>query len=143
MPDVLLVANRTCPCPDVLDAVRARAGTGGEVRVVVPALNRRLRHWVSDTDEAIAAARTRLDEALDWLADFGVMADGEVGDADPVQAAEDALARFRADEIVISTYPEPHSNWLEKDIVGRTRERSGLPVAHLTSRYGLEAAAAA
>jgi len=142
MSHVLLVANRTCPCPDVLDEVRARAGEQGSVLVVAPALNRRLRHWVSDTDGAVAAARARLDEALAWLADAGVRARGEVGDADPVQAIDDALVHYPATEIVISTFPLERSNWLEKDILRRAGERSGLPVVHLTSQFGLAAAAA-
>jgi len=141
MPNVLLVANRTCPCPDVLEEVRERAGDEGHVLIVAPALNRRLRHWMSDTDGAIAAARGRLDEALAWLVDAGVRASGEVGDADPVQAMADALTLFPASEIVISTYPRERSNWLEKDVLRRAGERSELPILHVTSRYGLAAAA--
>ena len=53
MADILLIANRTCPCPGVLDAVRARAAPDGRVLIVVPALNGRVKHYVSDTDEAV------------------------------------------------------------------------------------------
>ncbi|CAN5216800.1 hypothetical protein BH18CHL2_BH18CHL2_10290 [soil metagenome] len=140
-PHLLLIANRTCPCPDVLEEVRRRA-TDGEVLVVAPALNRRLAHYVSDTDAAVRAARERLDRAIGWLVEAGIEARGEVCDADPVRAIEDALAGFPATEIVISTHPPERSNWLEKDIVRRAGECSGLPIVHLVSRYDLDGVAA-
>ena len=136
---VLLVANRTCPCPDVLETVGTRAGAG-EVLVVAPALNSRLRHWVSDTDDAVASARERLDVAVASLREHGISVTGAVGDSDPLTAIDDALADFDATEIVISTFPDGESNWLEHDLPGRAGERFGRPVVHLVSRYGLAAA---
>ena len=56
---------------------------------------------------------------------------GAVGDSNPVQAIEDALAEFPADEIVISTHPPERSNWLEKKTVERARERFDLPITHV------------
>lgn len=138
-PHILVVANRTCPCPDVLETIRDRAGDGGTVLVVAPALNSRLRHWVSDVDDALGAARDRLAEAVAQLRSAGVTVAGDVGDADPLRAIEDALARFDATEIVISTHPPGHSNWLEKDLVGRTQRAFALPVTHLVSHFGLVA----
>lgn len=139
---VLLVANRTCPCPDVLDAVKQHAGAHGRVHVVVPALNGRLRHLVSDVDDAVRAATERLQTALDYLGASGVPATGEVGDSDPVLAVGDALHRFRADELVVSTYPRGDSNWLERDLPGRLARRYRRPITHLVSHHGLLAAAA-
>ncbi len=136
---VLLIANRTCPCPGMLEDV-ARRAAGGEVLVVAPALNSRLRHYVSDVDAANAAARERLDEAVAILGGLGVPARGEVGDSDPLVAIADALHAFPATTIVISTYPEGHSNWLERDLPRRAEERFGRPVVHLVSRFGLAAA---
>jgi len=140
MPDILLIANRTCPCPDVLDTVRERSGPDGHVLVVAPALNSRLKHYTSDTDGAAAAAAERLDQALGYLAGAGVRASGSVGDADPLQAIEDAVSGFPADEIVISTFPVEDSHWLEKDLLERARDATALPIVHVTSRYGLAAA---
>lgn len=137
MTHVLLVANRTCPCPDVLEAVRARAGAGGRVHIVAPALNSRLRHYVSDVDGAVEAAQVRLDLALGQLRGAGVDATGEVGDSDPVVAVGDSLHAFPATEMVVSTYPEGSSNWLERDLPRRLDERFMLVVTHLVSRYGL------
>ena len=36
-----------------------------------------------------------------------------------------------ADEIIISTHPEGRSNWLERGVVERARERFTVPVTHV------------
>jgi hypothetical protein len=141
---ILVVANRTCPCPALADELAARAGDPpGEVLVVAPALNSRLRHWVSDVDPAVAAAGERLDRALANLTDRGVVAAGVVGDSDPLLAIEDALTDFQATEIVLSTHPAGRSNWLEKNLPRRAAQRFDLPITHLVSDYGLQEAATA
>src|SRR4051812_13794794 len=94
---ILVVANRTCPCPTLLDEVARRVSDAPiEVLVVVPALNSRLRHWLSDIDDAVARAHDRLEVALADLRARGVSARGEVGDANPLVAIDDALAHFPA-----------------------------------------------
>jgi GABA permease len=131
---ILVVANRTCPCPVLLDEVARRAGDAPiDVLVVVPALNTRLRHWVSDVDAAVARARDRLAVALADLRTRGVNARGEVGDANPLVAIDDALARFPASEIVIATLPAGQSNWLERGLIDKARARFDVPVTHLVS----------
>jgi hypothetical protein len=60
-----------------------------------------------------------------------VDAKGEIGDAEPLQAMEDALRLFGADEIIISTHPEGRSHWLEKGIVEGARERFEVPITHV------------
>ena len=58
--------------------------------------------------------------------------DGDIGDDDPVQAMEDGLRRFQADEVIISTHPPGRSNWLERDVVrARPRARSTIEVTHV------------
>jgi len=135
---MMVVANRTCECPALHDYVARRAAPGAEVLVVAPALNSRLRHWVSDSDDAAQAARDRVDSAVDELRRRGVVARGEVGDAEPLHAIEDALATFAPEEIVLSTHPSGHSHWLEKGLVEDARERFDQPITHLVSGYGLE-----
>jgi len=66
----------------------ARAGGAPiDVLVVVPALNSRPRHWLSDIDDAVARAHARLAVALAGLRTRGVEARGEVGDANPLVAS--------------------------------------------------------
>jgi hypothetical protein len=65
------------------------------------------------------------------LAGAGVHVRGQVGDDDPIQAIDDALRAFPADEIVISTHPPGRSNWLEKGVVIRAQERYDCPITHV------------
>jgi hypothetical protein len=107
---------------------------------VSPALNSPIRHFVSDEDKARRQAQERLDRSLHALADAGIDARGEVGDADPVQAIDDALRTFGADEIIISTHPEGRSNWLEKGIVSGAEKRFTVPITHVVVDLEAEAA---
>jgi GABA permease len=129
---LLIVANETVEGSALVDTVRDIAlSQDAEVLVVAPALNTRLRHYMSDTDRAYRAAEDRLAGCLARLRAAGVRATGEVGDADPMLAIEDAMASFPAGEIIIGTHPEARSNWLAHDLVARTCARFGLPVAHV------------
>ena len=80
-------------------------------------------------------ARERLDPAIAALRRRGVIARGEIGDADPMLAIADALASFPADEILIATLPAGRSNWIERGLVGKAMARFGIPIAHLVSSY--------
>ena len=128
---ILVVANETVAGRALRGEVVRRAREGSDVLVVCPALNSPLRHWASDEDEARVKAQARLDESLRALAAEGVEARGEVGDADPIQAMDDALLTFGADEIVVSTHPPGRSNWLEKGVIERARERYPVPITHV------------
>ena len=72
-----------------------------------------------------------MNTSLSRLRQAGVDAKGEIGDAEPLQAMEDALRLFGADEIIISTHPEGRSHWLEKGIVDAARERFAVPITHV------------
>src|SRR3954452_12557882 len=116
--NLLIVANETVDGSALVDTVRDIAlSRDAEVLVVAPALNSRLRHYMSDSDRARRAAEERLAGCLNRLREAGVRATGEVGDADPILAIDDAMAPFPADEIIIGTHPEARSNWLAHDIV--------------------------
>jgi hypothetical protein len=129
---ILVVANETVGGRTLRDMIRARSeGVREEVLVVCPALNTPLKHWVSDEDPARAAAGKRLESSLGRLREAGINARGEVGDGDPLQAVEDALRTFGADEIIISTHPEGRSNWLERGVVSAARERFAVPITHV------------
>jgi hypothetical protein len=129
---VLVVANETVGGSELLAELKQHAqGRKAEVLVVVPALNTPLKHWVSDEDGARAAASERLEASLEAMRAAGMKATGEIGDGDPIQAIEDALRTFAPDELVISTHPEGRSNWLERNVVERAKERFDLPVTHV------------
>jgi hypothetical protein len=139
---ILVVANETVAGETLRREIeRLSAGVREQVLVVTPALNSPLRHWTSDEDNARARARQRLDESLARLGELGINARGEIGDADPLQAIEDALRTFGADEIVISTHPEGRSNWLERGVVSGARERFAVPITHVVVDLEAEAGA--
>lgn len=140
--NILVIANRTCECPALHEDIASRAAPGAEVLVVAPALNSRVRHWVSDSDGAVKAARERLASAVQELQVRGVNARGEVGDAEPLHAIADALVGFKAEQILLSTHPPGKSHWLEKGLVEQAQERFEAPVTHLVSGYGLTASSA-
>ena len=130
---ILVIANETCASRGVVDEVRYRAGEGGEVVVVAPALARsRLEHWLTaDLERRQEEASRRLEASVRALSDAGLNARGQLGDADPLQALDDALRVYEPDEVVISTHPHTRSNWLERRVVQRARERYALPITHV------------
>jgi hypothetical protein len=129
---ILVIANETVGGETLRRMIEQRSrDVRAEVRVVTPALNSPLRHWTSDEDEARGNARERLDASLERLRSLGIQASGEVGDGDPLQAIEDALRTFGADEIIISTHPEGRSHWLERGVVENARERFAVPITHV------------
>ena len=129
---ILVIANETVGGEALRRRIRERSeGMRAEVLVVTPALNSPLRHWASDEDAARAAAQQRLDASLQSLAAVGINARGEVGDGEQLQAMEDALRTFGADEIILSTHPEGRSHWLERGVVEKARERFAVPITHV------------
>lgn len=131
---ILVVANETVGAEALAALLRTRAaGMREDVLVVCPALNSRLRTWTSDEDRARDAAAQRLEASVASLTASGVRATGIVGDGDPLQALEDALRTFPADEIVISTHPPGRSHWLERGVVAEAERRYDVPVTHVVS----------
>jgi hypothetical protein len=129
---ILVIANETVGGRPLREEIERRSeGYRAHVLVVSPALNSPLRHWVSDQDQARAAAQERLSRSLARLAEEGIDARGEVGDGEPLQAIEDALRSFGADEIIISTHPEGRSQWLERGVVTGARTRFDVPITHV------------
>ena len=122
---ILVITNETARGEELYEAVLAQAA-GAEttdVLVVAPALNSRLKHWLSDEDGARREAAQRVDDCVARFEQAGLTATGTIGDPDPLHAIEDALGDFDADRIVISTHPEGRSNWLAHDLVGRAERQ--------------------
>jgi hypothetical protein len=128
---VLVVSDGTSTSQRFREEVTGRAaGRPLEVLVVVPALGSRVSHWTGD-DHARHDAAGSLEETVAALAAAGVAARGEVGSDDPIQAADDALREFAADELVFATHHDDRANWKERGVVEIARGRYGLPVAHV------------
>ena len=127
-----MIANETVAGRALEEEILYRArGYDAEVLVVAPALNTPLRTLTSDVDGAMRDARERLNQSLGVLLAAGIDARGEIGDGNPLQAIEDALRTFGADEIIMSTHPPGRSNWLERDVVAKARERFPIEITHV------------
>ena len=129
---ILVIANETVGGDELRTLLERKAeGVAEEMLLVCPALNSRVRTWTSDEDPARAEAQSRLDASLARLGEAGVSVRGEIGDGDPLQALEDALREFPADEIVVSTHPPGRSHWLEQGVVEQARQRYDVPITHV------------
>jgi hypothetical protein len=137
-PRFLVVANETIEGTMLQEVIGARAegAERAEVLVVAPALNSRLRYWLSDEDEARRSADLRLTESLEHLRAAGIDAAGRIGEPDPVQAIADALHEYAADQIVIPTRRDGHAHWLVRDVVERARRRFTQPVVQVAVEQG-------
>ena len=129
---ILVIANETVGGDELRTLLERKAeGVAEEMLLVCPALNSRVRTWTSDEDPARAEAQSRLDASLARLGEAGVSVRGEIGDGDPLQALEDALREFPADEIVVSTHPPGRSHRLEQGVVEQARHRYDVPITHV------------
>jgi hypothetical protein len=112
-------------------------GDGLEVRVVVPAVEASpLRHTLGDIEEPRKQAEERLERNLAMLRDSGVQVSGEVGDPDPVQAAQDALLKGPADEVLIFEHAEGQAEWYEKGLYERAQESIEPPLRLIVMETG-------
>jgi len=138
---LLVVANETVAGKELTAAVEQHRSPDLQVTVVCP-VNAPREGYVVYQDTRRAAARRRLDKTLADLREEGILADGFVVDADPVDAVRDALAQLEppVDEIIVSTHPEQQSGWMRRDVVEGIRTVAGdLPVEHVVvdlSRQG-------
>src|SRR3954454_24041389 len=131
MAEILVLANETIGGGKLRDAIRARHEQGdAHFHVVVP--QARPRHGNVVYDEVVRdSAQVRVDLALEFMRDLGVDGTGEVGDADPFNAAMDAIRERPIDDILVSTLPASSSGWLNRDLIGRLQDETGLPVEHV------------
>jgi len=135
--NVLVVANETVLGEPLLERIRARAaqGDGAAFLVVCPQ---------SDPTRAEhPEAERRLRSALATLRGEGIEVHGQIAHPDPFTAAMQEVHDERVDEIIVSTFPgEQRSSWLRRDLLGRLRSESGLPVEHVVvAREEVEAPA--
>jgi hypothetical protein len=137
MSTILVVANETLGGASLIEAIRAKAGPEDRVVICVPR-NRPREGFVIYDDAVYDAAQVRIDLARQFLRDRGITAVGDVGDPDPYTATMDAVAEWRPDEIIVSTYPATSSGWLRRDIIERISEATGLPVTHVITDMDTE-----
>jgi hypothetical protein len=124
--NVLVVANETVLGEPLLDRIRARAKEGPATFLIVSPQSDPSRAPHPD-------AERRLRAALSTLRAEGIEVHGQVAHPDPFTAAMQSIEDERTDEIIVSTFPGERSGWLRRDLVGRLRSSSGVPVEHVVS----------
>jgi hypothetical protein len=102
------------------------AAGAADVRIVVPTPSDRLSRWLSAEDRARERAQNLLARSAGALTAAGLSVSGSVGDSDPLQAVEDELRSFAADEVVV--VPEDR----EDPRVEKLRSRLALPLTTVT-----------
>lgn len=113
--------------PEPLREIRLEENShprGGQVglRVVVPAVEANaFRHTLGDVDGPKQEAEARLGRVLGELRAHGIEASGEVGDPDPIQAAQDALLKAPADEVVIFEHEQAQARWFEEGLLEKAQ----------------------
>jgi Cys-tRNA synthase (O-phospho-L-seryl-tRNA:Cys-tRNA synthase) len=130
---ILVVTTAPVPGESLRDRVRAEAGAeDAEVKVVAPVADLSPLDWLAnDEDEARGVAAERAKEAETVLEPDADSVEAEVGDTDPVQAIEDALREFPADELMLVTHRDVEAGWLEEGTAEEALARFDLPVTHL------------
>lgn len=130
---LLVVATAPVDPGPLREAVRDRSGPDAEIRIVAPATDLSPLQWLaSDEDSAREDAAALASEAEGSVAPEAARTETEVGDPDPVQAIEDALRTFPADEVLVVTHGDDEAGWLEEGSAEAARERFGVPVTRLT-----------
>jgi hypothetical protein len=122
---VLVVATVTATSDDLMAALEERvrrAAVPVDFLLVMPANG-------PDT----AAMRPQLDEAIERWRAAGLKAEGEIGDADPVNAVAEVCRPGRFDEVIVSTLPGQTSRWIRSDVPYRIGALTDLQVTHVVA----------
>jgi hypothetical protein len=132
---VLIVAHRTAATPALLEAVRERAAKGPcAFTLLVPNAVGGLAKVMDPEDQPEDAARDVLALALPLLEQAaGGPVEGIVGDANPMDAVQDAINLHGYDEIILSTLPARVSRWLRLDLPSKVGGL-GLPLTTITAQ---------
>lgn len=103
------------------------------VRIVSPASRISRLQWLTNEEDAARETAAEIATANAAAVDGASEADveAEVGDVDPLQATQDALATFPADELVVLVRSEDRASWLERSAIEDGFERFGLPVRYV------------
>ena len=121
--NVLVVANRTLLGEPLLRRIRERAARGRVSFLIVAPQSH-------EYDQQTEAER-RLRRLVTELRAEGLDVHGQVAHPDPHTAAMQAVHDERVDEIIVSTFPGERSGWLRRDLVGRLRNDTKLPIEHV------------
>jgi hypothetical protein len=131
---LVVVTDDALTEPQLVEELRRQLPAGeAKVMVVAPAVEKSpLHHALGDVDTASREAVSRLERSLEELRSHGYAALGQVGDADPVVAAEDILRQYPADEVLILAHSADQLRWFEDGLFERAQEQL-YPAVRLVS----------
>jgi hypothetical protein len=121
--NVLVVANQTVLGEPLLRKIRDRAAKG-DVSFLILAPQ-------GDAEGSYEEAERRLLRAVNILRGEGIDVHGQISHPDPYSAVMQTLEDERVNEIIVSTFPRARSGWLRRDLIGRLRNDTKLPVEHI------------
>jgi hypothetical protein len=121
--NILVVANQTVLGEPLLAKIRERAAKSPASFLIVSPQG--------DSEGSYEAAEKRLLRAVTLLRGEGLDVHGQIAHPDPYAAVMQTLEDERVNEIVVSTFPGARSGWLRRDLLGRLKADTKLPVEHV------------
>jgi hypothetical protein len=121
--NVLVVANQTVLGEPLLAKIRERAAQSPASFLIVSPQG--------DAEGSYEAAEKRLLRAVTLLRGEGLDVHGQISHPDPYAAVMQTLEDERVNEIIVSTFPGARSGWLRRDLLGRLRADTKLPIEHV------------
>jgi hypothetical protein len=132
---LLVVTDESCSSDDLSALPQPEGRTSAFV--VAPAVSSRTSRWTGD-EGAYDQAQQHLFSTVRALRALGVEAEGHIGPHDPLQAADDGLREFPADEVVFVLGGQERAQWLEEGVVHAARARYPIPVRGLRRASGTD-----
>ena len=134
----LVVAHQTAESPELVAKIQGLAAPdpAAEFTILVPAtpVQHLLTWWEG---EKLALASEQAERASDALQAAGArVAASRVGDASPIHAITDELRRRpnHYDAIIICTFPQGLSRWLQLDLLSQAQRSTNLPIIHVEAQ---------
>lgn len=131
--NVLVVANQTVLGEPLLQKIRERAAASAAGFLIISPQG--------DSDSSYDEAERRLLRAVTMLRSEGLDVHGQISHPDPYAAVMQTIDDERVNEIIVSTFPGARSGWLRRDLVGRLRADTKLPVEHVEVEAPVEVTA--
>lgn len=127
---ILVVATSKIGQEEIAQAIAPRLDSDAEVKVIAPASALSRLDWLTSAEDgARAEAAARADEVARAIPTEHV--DASVGDADPLQAIDDAVRLFDPDAVVVVTRDDEEATWLKSGAGDSPRARFDVPITHV------------
>jgi hypothetical protein len=121
--NVLVVANQTVLGEPLLRKIRERAEKAPASFLIISPQG--------DAEGSYEDAERRLLRAVTVLRGEALDVHGQISHPDPYAAVMQTIEDERVNEIIVSTFPGERSGWLRRDLLGRLRADTKLPVDHV------------